>query len=218
VWAGQQHGHDGGAAAGRDLGQVLGEDDVAHAVQPVLHVQCSRMISARRWARASANPRLVTAWTVDIRSRTGQHGAHCCREHGQLARSGTAPNATSTSSAATSGTTSLHPASTCRNRDDHPCCEATCRRPAAHQGVAYTITSLSPRRRAAPRDRAGPLGARAPCSRRKRGATWDPLPQRQTNRNRSSVAATALQTPLGAISEGGPQVDEHDADAGVPSA
>jgi hypothetical protein len=44
------------------------------------------------------------------------------------------------------------------------------------------------------------------------------LPSDRTNRNRSSVAATALQTPLGAISEGGPQVDEHDADAGVPSA
>jgi hypothetical protein len=62
-------------------------------------------------------------------------------------------------------------------------------------------------------------GGPSPCSRRKRGATWDPLlPQRQTNRNRSSVAATALQTPLGAISAVGPQVDEHDADASVPSA
>ena len=36
-----------------------------------------------------------------------------------------------------------------------------------------------------------------PCGRRKRGAMWDPLPQRQDHRNRGSVAATALQTPLG---------------------
>src|SRR3954468_18826894 len=33
-----QHGHDGGAGAGADLGQVFGEGDVADPVQPVLHV------------------------------------------------------------------------------------------------------------------------------------------------------------------------------------
>jgi hypothetical protein len=57
-----------------------------------------------------------------------------------------------------------------------------------------------------------------PCGGRKRGALWDPLRSDRTNRNRSSVAATALQMPLGGyLGKEVREWDEHDADAGLPS-